>query len=228
MKKRKKTKRSKKPRKEIVSYIYNESWKAADKIVELTNSFCLNHLNEDYRELCEEMIAALLNINLPLEKGRPASWASGIVYALGRVNFLQDPGQSPHMTSAQIAEGFGVSQAAMRAKAKIIREELDLIQLHPDWCIPAMLEDNPLVWMLKVNGLVMDIRTAPRGAQEEAYRLGLIPYIPGNDTQPEPELQSGTGAKIIEFPSGQNENAIPKTTQKPKDDGPNLFDGLEG
>ncbi|MHC4560032.1 MAG: DUF6398 domain-containing protein, partial [Planctomycetota bacterium] len=223
MKKKKKTKRNKKPGKEILAKIYNESWKAADKIVELTDAFCLNHLNEDYRELCEDMIAALLDVDVPLEKGRPASWASGIVYALGRVNFLQDPGQSPHMTSTQLAEGFGVSQAAMRAKAKIIREELDLIQLHPDWCIPAMLEDNPLVWMLKVNGLVMDIRTAPREAQEEAYRLGLIPYIPADAREPEPRLDSET--EIIKFPSGQNDTPKPESVRKTKDDGPDLFEG---
>jgi hypothetical protein len=29
-----------------------------------------------------------------------------------------------------------------------------------------------------VNGLIVDIRDAPREAQEEALRLGLIPYLP--------------------------------------------------
>jgi hypothetical protein len=30
----------------------------------------------------------------------------------------------------------------------------------------------------KVNGLIVDIRDMPREAQEEAFRRGLIPYIP--------------------------------------------------
>jgi hypothetical protein len=34
--------------------------------------------------------------------------------------------------------------------------------------------------MLSVNGLLMDIRQAPLGAQVEAFRRGLIPYIPGH------------------------------------------------
>jgi hypothetical protein len=41
-----------------------------------------------------------------------------------------------------------------------------------------MLEDNPLVWTLEVNGLPVDARWMPREVQEEAYRLGLIPYVP--------------------------------------------------
>jgi hypothetical protein len=225
MKKRKKTKRSKKPSKGVLAKVYDESWKAADRIVELTNSFCLNHLNEDYRELCEDMIAELLDIDFPLERGRPVSWASGIVHAIGFINFLQDPGQSPHMTSAQLAEAFGVSQGTMMAKSRTIRDELDLMQMDPDWCLPTLLKDNPLVWMLSVDGFLMDARTAPRQIQEEAYRLGLIPFIPAD--QRESELQSDPGTKIVKFPSGQNETPIPQSPQKPKDDGHTLFEGIE-
>jgi hypothetical protein len=219
----KKKRRRKRASKGTLVQIYDESWKAADKIVELTNEFCLNHLNEDYRGLCEDMIAALLDIDAPLEKGRPASWASGIVHAVGWVNFFQDPSQSPHMTSTQLAEGFGVSQQTMQTKSRTIRDELDLMQMDPDWCLPALLKDDPLVWMLEVNGLVMDIRTAPRGAQEEAYRLGLIPFIPADE--PEPDLQPDSEAQIIQFPSGQNRPCEAESPQGPKDDGPTLFDG---
>jgi hypothetical protein len=51
--------------------------------------------------------------------------------------------------------------------------------MDPRWTVPSMMDRNPLVWMLSVNGILMDIRYAPRGAQEEAFRKGLIPYIPG-------------------------------------------------
>ena len=43
-----------------------------------------------------------------------------------------------------------------------------------------MMDDNPLIWMLEVNGLLMDIRDAPREAQEIAYEKGMIPYIPAD------------------------------------------------
>ena len=84
------------------------------------------------------------------------------------------------MKATEIAKGFGVSMATMQSKAKIIRERMHLIPLHPDWCLPSMLDANPLVWMLEVNGFLVDIRLAPRGAQVAAYEEGLIPYIPAD------------------------------------------------
>jgi hypothetical protein len=33
--------------------------------------------------------------------------------------------------------------------------------------------------MIQVNGLITDADSALREIQEEAFRLGLIPYIPG-------------------------------------------------
>lgn len=198
------------------------------QILELINAFCLKHLDEEYSELCDDLTWAAFDEDLPFEKGRPAGWASGIVHAIGFINFLQDPSQSPHMTSAQIAEGFGVSQQTMQNKSKIIRDKFGLMQFDPDWCLPSMIGDNPMVWMLEVDGLIIDARTAPLEFQQEAYRLGLIPYIPGDDLPQEPESQPGTGARIIEFPSGRNQAPIQKPAQKAKDEGPNLFEELEG
>ena len=38
---------------------------------------------------------------------------------------------------------------------------------------------NPLVWMILVNGVVVDIRTMSHELQEQAFELGLIPFVPG-------------------------------------------------
>ena len=195
------------------------------QIIELIDAFCDAHLNEDYKELCEEMAGEICRSRWLLSGSKPASWASGVVHAVGWVNFLHDPNRSPHMTSAQLAEGFSVSKGTMMTKSRIIRDKLDIFALDPDWCLPELLADNPLVWMVEVNGFIMDIRYAPRQMQEEAYRLGLIPFIPADKQEPEPE--SGAGIKIIEFPSKKSETSKPKSPQKPKDDGPNLFEELE-
>ena len=146
----------------------------------LTDAFCDVHLNAEYKGLCREMAVAVCQKGSPVLKGKAEGWAAGIVYALGRVNFLDDPSQTPHMKSTEIAEGFGVSVATMQAKAKVVREGLDLVPFHPDWCLPSKMDDNPLVWMLEVNGFLMDIRMAPREAQIVAYEKGLIPYIPAD------------------------------------------------
>ena len=46
--------------------------------------------------------------------------------------------------------------------------------------LPSRLADNPLVWMVEVNGFVVDVRMIPRDVQEEAHRLGLIPFVPSS------------------------------------------------
>jgi len=41
------------------------------------------------------------------------------------------------------------------------------------------MEKNPMAWIIQVIGLIVDARHAPHGVQEEAFRKGLIPHIPG-------------------------------------------------
>jgi len=149
-------------------------------IVGLTDVLCDAHLNAEYKELCREMTVEICQDGFPVLRGKPEGWAAGVVYALGRVNFLDDPGQTPHMRSADIAKGVGISVGTMQAKAKIISLGLDLMPFDPDWTLPSKMDDNPLVWMLEVNGFLMDIRHTPRETQVVAYEKGLIPYIPAD------------------------------------------------
>jgi len=37
---------------------------------------------------------------------------------------------------------------------------------------------NPMAWLIKVNGFIVDARHAPRENQEEAFLRGLIPFLP--------------------------------------------------
>lgn len=149
--------------------------------VRLTDDFCAEYLNDEYQQLCRKMTAKLCRKGTPLTSGRPRSWASGVVHALGWVNFLSDPSQAPQMSVADVARGFEVSKGTMTAKSKVIRDKLRIVPLDPAWCLPSMLESNPLVWMVETtSGFIIDICNAPRQLQEEAYRRGLIPFIPGD------------------------------------------------
>jgi hypothetical protein len=156
-----------------------EYWGLFMSIVDLTDPFCRENLNEDYLKLCREMALELCQEGTPATTGKPVSWASAIVHAVGWVNFLSDPATEPYMSTEELARSFGVSKGNMMAKSKILRDGLDLMPFHPEWCTTDMLKHNPLVWMVEVNGLPMDIRTAPREIQEQAYQQGIIPYIPG-------------------------------------------------
>ena len=49
------------------------------------------------------------------------------------------------------------------------------------------MDDNSMVWMLEVNGFIVDIRNAPRELQEVAFQKGLIPYIPADRVKSDAE-----------------------------------------
>ncbi len=152
-----------------------------DSIVALTNEFAQERLNQEYAELIRKATAALCRKRpSPLEKGQAKTWACGITHAVGMVNFLFDSSQNPHVSASEIYRYFGVADSTGQAKSKLVRDTLKMQQFDPDWCLPSRIDDNPMVWLLSVNGFIMDIRHAPFGAQLEAYRKGLIPYIPGH------------------------------------------------
>ena len=152
-----------------------------DAVTGLTDAFCSDHLNEEYKDLARSMTAALCRKRpSPLLSGQPRTWACGVVYLLGQLNFLSDEASSPYMAMAQLASGFGVSQNTARAKARTIGDKLNVGMMDPDWTLASLLDQNPMVWMVTVNGVVVDLREMPREVQEIAYERGIIPYIPAD------------------------------------------------
>ena len=154
------------------------TWEA---IVGLTDAFCDQHLNAEYRELARAMAAALGRKRpSPLASGQPRSWACGIVYALGQVNFLSDRATQPCMRLADVCAAFGVNPNTASAKARVISHALGTHQFDPTWTLPSMIDRNPLVWMAEVDGLIVDLRAMPREVQAIALAKGMIPYIPAD------------------------------------------------
>ena len=161
----------------------------SQELIRLTDAFCEKHLDDDYKLLCREMTACVCQEGSPACRGKPAGWAAGIVYSLGWVNFLSDPSQSPHMTTKEIAEGFCVGVSTIAVKTKVIKEGLGLMPFHPAWTLPSLVDDNPMIWMFEVDGLIRDLRDAPREVQVAAFENGRIPYVPA-DRPPELRLHN--------------------------------------
>jgi hypothetical protein len=152
-----------------------------DVIVDLTDSVSHEHLDTQYAELARDMAAAICRKRpSPLASGQPRTWACAILYELGRVNFLSDPGTQPHMTLADLCAVCGVGQSTASAKARIIADALGVNRLNTSWMLPSLLETNPLVWMAEVNGFLVDLRTMPREVQEIAFEKRMIPYVPAD------------------------------------------------
>jgi len=166
---------------ELLSEVPAEYRERFVEVVALIDQFCDRHLNDEYKAVGRKLAAMMCQKGSPILRGKVASWACGLMYAVGRVNFLTDPDQTPHMTAEQIAAGFGVSQATMHAKNREIQERLDLMPLDPVFTIASRVGDNPSIWMLDLNGFLVDIRHAPRDLQVVAYQNGLIPYIPADE-----------------------------------------------
>jgi hypothetical protein len=150
-----------------------------DAVAAIIDDFCEKHLNAEYSLVSRELAATLCRKRpSPLLKGKPAQWACACVYVVGSTNFLHDKTHSPHMPLAEVCERMGIGKSTARSKAKTIQELLKISNFDSRWVLPSRLESNPLIWQIKVNGFIVDARQMPRELQEEAFRRGLIPYVP--------------------------------------------------
>jgi hypothetical protein len=150
-------------------------------IIGMIDQFCKERLNEEYAVLCRKLAEKLARKRpSPILRGSPNTWASGIVRTVGWVNFLHDKSQTPHMRLSDIDAWFGISESSGAAKLAAIRKMLNIHQLDPNWTVQSRLDHNPMVWMLEVNGFMIDVRQAPREVQEIAFNKGMIPYIPAD------------------------------------------------
>lgn len=181
-----------------------------EEITSLTDAVCRSHLNDEYAEMIRKMAATLARKRpSPLAGGRANVWACGIAYSVGFVNFLFDKSFPPSLSAEDLCAAFGVSKSTGYNKSKGIRDLLDLTQFDPHWTLPSLMDANPMAWMISVNGLIVDVRHAPRPIQEEAFRQGLIPYLPdrGESSPPqksETNLPFQVGDSVVVKPGIQD------------------------
>ena len=150
-------------------------------IIGMIDPFCRENLNDEYSVLCGKLAEKLARKRpSPLINGTAAAWACGIVRTIGWVNFLDDKTQKPYMKMTDVDKAFGVSSGTGQGKSKAIRDMLKIGSFDPDWTLPSKIADNPMVWLIQLNGgMIVDARSMPREIQEEAFERGFIPYVPG-------------------------------------------------
>ncbi|MGB5833412.1 MAG: DUF6398 domain-containing protein [Thiohalocapsa sp.] len=147
-------------------------------ITALTDAFCADKLNDEYAQLIQFAAAALCRKRpSPAASGAPAGWAAGITHAIGTVNFLFDPAMTPHVTAPALYQGFGVSASNGQGKSKRVRDMLRMHPFDPDWTRPSRQAGNPMAWMLRIDGLVVDARRLPRKEQVLLHKAGFIPFV---------------------------------------------------
>jgi hypothetical protein len=148
-------------------------------IVDPTDAFARQHLNEEYAQMIRLDTATLCRKRpSPLVTGKPNTWACGIIHALGTVNFLFDNSQNPHVVSANLAKAFNIAASTSQAKSKLVRDILHMSPFAPEWTLPPRMEKNPRAWPIMANGMIVDARSMSRDVQEMAYQMRMIPYLP--------------------------------------------------
>ncbi len=158
-----------------------------DPIWALVEQFCRDRLNDEYTVMCQRLLGVLARKRpSPLASGTAAGWAAGVVRAIGNINFLDDRSCRPHGRTAEIDKAFGVSTATGGAKGKAIRDLLKMRPFDPDWTLPSHMADNPLAFLVSVNGLIMDARHAPPAVRQDAVERGLVPAMPARSIRPAP------------------------------------------
>lgn len=150
-----------------------------DALLAAIDPFCEEHLDGEYRQLIHKVLGALARKRpSPLLGGREPSWCAGIVHAVGMVNFLFDRSQSPHCTAPEIYSHFGVSSQTGQAHSKKVRDLLGMAMFDWQWTLPSRWDSSSMIWMIQVDGFHLDARGLSEAIQVEAWRRGLIPYVP--------------------------------------------------
>lgn len=152
-----------------------------DEIAEMIGQYCREYLSADYEALCLHLLEKLCRKRpSPLLKGRRNTWAAGIVYAIAANNFIFDPSMPIHRTAAELSRPFGIAASTASNKAAEIRKMVSISPMESEWLLPELIDQNPALWMVEVNGFIVDARDLPRELQQQAADLGLIPHVPAD------------------------------------------------
>ncbi len=147
----------------------------AQTLIQMTGEFCARHLDAEYERLCEQLILKMKRKRQPpFLSGRLTTWAAGVIYALGQINFLFDRDTQPYISPGQIAEHFGVSKSTVGQKAKQIRDMFDLSCWHPEFSTEDMLATSPFKNMVVIDGFIVPVELLKPEKREELRRRGMI------------------------------------------------------
>lgn len=110
------------------------------KIIELAESFCKEHLSEEYAALCTKLIHKLGGKNpCPFQSGRLEMWAAASVYTICSINLMFDRRKPLSLSPSDISDYFGVSRSTITQKMRMIKE---LLKINPVFDTEFILRGN--------------------------------------------------------------------------------------
>jgi hypothetical protein len=133
-----------------------------ERLIEMTSGFCDRYLDDDYKQLCENLIRKMSRKRrVPFLSGRMEIWAAAVVYAIGSINFLFDKSFKPYVTAGDICNYFCTSQSTTSQKAKAIRDMFKLTYWDKEFSTSHVKQTSPFGNLVMVNGLIVDKRSLP-------------------------------------------------------------------
>lgn len=137
------------------------------ELLELTSSFCVQRLDDDYNRLCENLILKLgRKRDVPFKSGKIEIWASAVVYAIGSINFLFDKSFEPYVTAEDICEYFGTKRTTVSNKARHIKDLFKMGYYDSEFSTQHLAKNNPFNDLVVVNGFIVPLSSIPEDFQE--------------------------------------------------------------
>jgi hypothetical protein len=138
-----------------------------EKIIELTNNFCDQHLDEDYKQLCKKLVEKMgRKHKVPFKRGQLDIWAASVVYAIGSINFLFDQSFEPYMSADQLNDAFGTNKSTVSNKARKLKKMFNLGHFDSEFSTQEMEQSNPFNQMVMVDGFIVSLDSLPPEYQE--------------------------------------------------------------
>lgn len=127
-----------------------------ETLIEMTSLFCDKNLDDDYKQLCKELIEKMARKRaVPFVRGRLNIWAASIIHAIGTINFLFDSSFRPYSSLDTLVSYFKASKSTTSQKSKLIRDMFKLTHYDLDFSTSKMEKSNPFNEMVMINGYVV-------------------------------------------------------------------------
>ena len=98
-----------------------------NELTDMIRGFCRDKLDGEYEDLCVKLVEKMgRKHNVPFKRGKLENWASGIVYAIGQINFLFDDSFYPYATPDDICSYFKTKKSTASNKARDIHKMFNL------------------------------------------------------------------------------------------------------
>jgi hypothetical protein len=140
------------------------------KILSLTEKFCTDYLDKNYKKLTAEIIEKITQKDKSLfHKGKPEIWAASIIHSAGTVNALFNKKSTPHIKYDLLVKHFSTSKSTVTKKSGLIKNLFKEEEFKEKFTLKKTRDFNPVEEMMDMftDLLGLSINTEENLIEEE-------------------------------------------------------------